>query len=167
MRVVAAGSNGSDDAAPGSMLAALRTRAAEQSKAKTTELVVGGAFGSNLWIRYHLLGVDELDRFAQLGGKIADISLAIEMMVSTCTTLIWRDEHGDKADLGVTFTPALWELMGWPLPDGVALDDLTPREIVVQLFGGNGSALAVHLERLSNWLRDPGGTDPGESLAAT
>jgi hypothetical protein len=155
------------DAAPGSVLAQLQRAAAEQARERTLELPIGGAFGPHLLARYRVLSVDELERFPQLSGKIADVYIAVEMMVTTCSTLLWRDDHGDVSDLNTTYAPKLWELMGWPLPEHVELDDLTPREVVVKLFGGNGSALALHLERLSSWLQSPGGYAPGESSAAT
>lgn len=169
IHVVAAGapSPAATDVAPGSVLAQLQHAAAEQAQTRTLDLPVGGAFGPHLIARYRVLSVDELERFPQLAGKIADIYVAVEMMVTTCTTLLWRDDAGELTDLNVAYTPKLWELMGWPLPDGVGLDDLTAREVVVKVFGGNGSSLAVHLERLATWLQSPGGPAPGESLAAT
>jgi hypothetical protein len=168
IRVVAAHEpEPSPDSARGSVLARLRAQAAEQTRSQHLDLVVGGAFGSNLLLRYRVLDVDELDRFASLGGKLTDISLAIEMMVTTCTAVLWRDDAGDVTDLAVTLEPGLWELMGWELPEGVELDELTPREVVVQLFGGNGPSLAIHLTRLAEWMQRPGGPSPGESSAAT
>jgi hypothetical protein len=170
IRVVAAGGAETpvaSDAAPGSVRAALQHAAAEQARERTIDLSIGGAFGPHLLARYRVLNVDELERFPQLAAKVADIYVAVEMMVTTCTTLLWRDDHGDVNDLNVTYSPKLWELMGWPLPEHVELDDLTPREVVVKLFGGNGSALAMHLQRLSEWLQHPESAMPGESSAAT
>jgi hypothetical protein len=168
VRVVAADSElERSDAAPGSVLAQLQAAAVEQARERTLELPIGGAFGPHLLARYRVLSVDELERFPQLSGKIADVYIAVEMMVTTCTTMLWRDDHGDVTDLNTTYTAKLWELMGWPLPESVELDELTPREVVVKLFGGNGSALAMHLQRLSTWLQSPGGPAPGESSAAT
>ena len=170
IRVVPAGASTHDpggDAAPGSVLDVLRNAAAEQAQARTFDLPIGGAFGPHLLARYRVLDVDELERFPQLSGKIADIYIAVEMMVTTCTTLLWRDDHGDLTDLNAAYEPKLWELMGWPLPEHTSLDDLTPREVVVKLFGNNGTALSLHLQRLSEWLQNERSVSPGESLAAT
>jgi hypothetical protein len=169
--VVAAGarehvpSNGG--AEPGSVLAQLRARAAAQRETKRLDLPVGGAFGDLLQLRYRPLPVDELERYAELTGRITNVALAIEMMVSCCETALWV-EHGQTADLGVRLTSDLWELLDWPLPVGIeSAADLAPRELVNALFGGNGMALGAHLERLSSWMTDPEGTEPGEASAAT
>jgi hypothetical protein len=170
IRVVAAGVEHDDppaDAARGSVLAQLRNRAAEQTREKRLGLVVGGAFGPHLLLRYRVLSVDELERFATLGGKVHEIALSIEAMITTCTHVLWRDDHGDVTDLGCTLDAHLWDVMGWPLPANVELDDLTPREVVVKLFGGSGTELATHLTRLGEWMQHPGGPSPGESSAAT
>jgi len=149
------------------VLSQLRARAAKQAQEKTIELAVGGEFGDMLVVRYGVLPVDELERYVDMAGKLSDLKMAIDMQVSACKTLIWR-EHGTDTDLGVRLDGALWSLLDWPLPDGVSdASELVPREVVVHLFGGNGAALANHLERLASWMQDPGGEAPGESLAAT
>jgi hypothetical protein len=152
---------------PGSVLAQLRARAAAQREHKRLDLPVGGEFGELLQLRYRPLPLEELERYSELTGRITNVALAIDMMVSCCETALWV-EHGQETDLGVRLTSDLWELLGWPLPDGVdAASDLTPREVVDGLFGGNGMALGSHIERLIDWMTDTEATAPGESSAAT
>jgi hypothetical protein len=169
IRVVGGGGGPAADAAPGSVLASLRARAKAQRQDKTLDLAVGGDFGEHLVVRYGLLALDELDRYAILGqsGRTPDMTLAIDMMVAACRTLLWRD-NGVDTDLAVGLDAGLWQLLDWPLPPGVeAHDDLTAREVVDALFGHNGSALAQHLDELARWMQNPRVIEPGESSAAT
>lgn len=172
IRVVAAGDGeppAVDDAAPGSVLAQVRAAAAAQRQTKTLRLPVGGEFGDRLIIVYGVLPVDELERYVALAaaGTMRELTLAIDMAIGSCKTLIWH-EHDVDTDLHVRLDNALWQLLDWPLPEGVDdVDQLTPADVVRHLFGGNGIALAEHLEQLSNWMRNPGGDAPGEASRAT
>lgn len=149
---------------PGSVLARLRQAAQAQREVRTLELPVGGAFGDQLRVRYGVLPLEEMDRYADLTtGRVRLSTLTIEMMVAACHTVVWHDA-GTSEDLHVRLDGHLWELLGWPLPEGV--DQLTPKEIVLGLFNGNGLAIVAHVERLIGWMRgeEP---DAGESSAAT
>ena len=163
---VVGASNGAPaaDAPPGSMLATLRARAAAQRKDKHLDLPVGGAFGDSLVIRYRLLPVDQAERFAELGERLSNIALVIDMMVTTCMTVLWR-EHEADTDLGVGLDQRLWDLLGWPMPETV--DELTPHEVVVGLFADNALALGEHAERLATWMRAPEGPPVGEPSAGS
>jgi hypothetical protein len=169
IRVVAAGEEPVPaDAAPGSVLGELRARARAQRAVKTKDIAVGGDFADKLVIRYGLLPLDELDRYAMLGaaGATPDMTMAIDMMVAACRTLIWRSDGADT-DLNVGLNAALWRLLDWPLPEGIeSHEELTAREVVGALFGGNGTALATHLDELAAWMQAPGDS-PGEASAAT
>jgi hypothetical protein len=169
--VVAAGAEGAGnhrgDAEPGSVLASLRSRAARQREAKRLDLAVGGSFGDLLRVRYRPLPVDELERYSELTGRIGNIALAIDMMVSCCETVLWH-EHGDDTVLGVRLDADLWELLDWPLPDGVEdASELVPRDLVEALFGDNAMALGQHAERLIGWMMNTEELAPGEAPAAT
>lgn len=170
IRVVPAGAgepSAGRDAAPGSVLAQLRERAARQREAKRYELPIGGAFGDNLVAVYGVLPIAELEHYTSLAGKLGDLAMATDVAISACTTLLWR-EHDDRTDLGVRYGPELWALLGWPLPEGVeSVDDLLPRDVVSALFGGNGIAQLAHVEKVVTWMQDPGGDAPGEASAAT
>ena len=165
MPEVVAAVNG--DAPPGSLLANLRTQAAAQRETKTLDLPVGGAFGDSLIIRYGFLAIEDMDRYAELQpGNLRATSLTIDMMVSACRTVIGRDSGGVETDLGVKLDTELWQLLDWALPPGIqSADDITPREVVLALFGGNPMALVNHAERLITWFQDPSQA-PGESSAA-
>lgn len=171
IRVVPQGSGAATaDAAPGSVLARLRQQAAAQRVEKTLELSVGGSFGENLVIRYGMLPVDELERYMELAGKmgaLTNLAVAIDMAVSSCRTFLWR-EDGTETDLNVRIGSPLWTLLDWPLPDGIDdANELTPREVMLALFGGNSVMLAAHLGRLETWMQDPEVKPPGEASAAT
>lgn len=162
--VVAAGTR-SNGAEPGSVLASLQARAAAQRRARRLDLAVGGAFGDALRVRYRPLPVDELERYADLTDRINNIALAIDMMVSCCETVVWR-EQGADTDLGARLGSDLWMLLDWPLPDGLSdPSELTPREVVTALFGDNAMALGTHIERLVAGMQEE--PAPGEASAAT
>jgi hypothetical protein len=170
IRVVAAGAGEppAADAAPGSVLAHVRAAAAAQRRTKTLRLAVGGEFGERLIVVYGVLPVDELERYVTLAaaGAMRELGLAIDMAIASCQTLIWH-EHDVDTDLHVRLDTALWQLLDWPLPEGIDdVDELTPADVVRHLFGGNGIALAEHLEQLSTWMRNPGGDAPGEASPA-
>jgi hypothetical protein len=160
------GASGSEEAPAGSALAHVRAAAARQREARTLDLPVGGAFGGRLVLRYGTLPLRELERYGELGDSLTNLSLALDMMVSACRTVLWR-EDGIDTDLGVRIEPALWQLMDWPLPPGLDLADLTAREIVDALFGSNAMAVGSHLGELVAWMQEPGVPVPGESSGAT
>lgn len=168
INVVPSGTAGSADAAePGSALARIRAAAAAQRQDRHQDIAVGGAFGEHLVIRYGLLPLEDMDRYADLAtGKAPRLSaLTIDMMVSACRTVLWR-EDGTDTDLATGLDSGLWELLDWPLPPETTPEELTPREIVLAVFGGNGMAVVEHAEQLMSWMRAPG-AGPGESSAAT
>lgn len=168
--VVAEGatSNGTTrDAPAGSPLARARAAAARQREVHTHDLAVGGAFGEHLLVRYGTLPTEELDRYAELSDSIGNLSLAIDLMVQSCRTIVWRDDD-ELTDLDVRLDWRLWTLLEWPLPPGVdEAEDVTSRELIDTLFGHNALALGTHLGELVTWMQNPGGDDPGEASGAT
>lgn len=156
-----------DDAAPGSVLAQLRTRAAAQRQARTLELVVGGAFGESLVIRYRVLDSREWDKYAVLltpaatAGGTGDLPpmsvLNARMMAAACETVLWRDETGEH-DLEVRLDGRLAEMLGHPLAPGMSYSDLGVREVVEGLFA-SPMAVTAHAGELVQWMQDP--SDPG------
>jgi hypothetical protein len=150
------------DAPPGSPLARLRQQAARQREQRTFDLAVGGAFGDQLVVRYGALPVSELERYAELGDKLTNLSLVIDAMVSSCRTVLY-----DGSDLEVTLDHRLWTLLGWELPPAIdAPDELLPREVIEALFGHNALALGEHVNRLVSWMQDAD-ESPGEASGAT
>jgi hypothetical protein len=155
-----------------------RRRARERARATTragrgaaprphARAPVGGA--TTLVIRYRLLPVGEIERFSELQGRITNLALALDMLQSTCVTVLWA-EDGETTDLGVRLDGRLWELFGWELPaSGMRPEDLTIREIVTGVFGDNGMAVGAHVQEVSEWMAAPDEEQrsPGESLAAT
>lgn len=154
-----------DDAAAGSLLSSLRAAARAQRIERHLDLAVGGPFGDQLVIRYHGLPVEELDRYAELSGRITNLSLSIDMMVS-CVQTVLGVADGVETDLGVGLGAELWELLDFPLPEGVSLADITPREMVNALWHERGMALGAHVGALVAWQTEEG-TTPGEPSAPT
>lgn len=150
-----------DAAPPGSALARLRQQAARQRETRTLDLTVGGAFGEQLVVRYGTLPVSELERYAELGDKLTNLSLVIDAMVSSCRTVLFE---GD--DLEVQLDHRLWTLLDWELPATIdSADELMPREVIEALFGQNALALGEHVEQLVTWMQK--GATPGEPSGAT
>jgi hypothetical protein len=144
----------------------VRAAAARQREVHTLDLAVGGAFGTQLVVRYGTLPVDELDRYAELADNVGNLSLALDMMVRACRTLLWV-EADQQHDLEVGLDARLWTLMDWPLPAGMEASDVTAREVVDALFGHNALALGGHLTALVEWMQNPGGDVVGEPSGAT
>jgi hypothetical protein len=169
VRVVAAGVEEEPAAAPGSILAELRQRAARTRELKTHDVPVGGDFGDRLIVRYGMPARGVMDRYialVQAGGKISELAANVDLAVASCRTLLARDgEH--LVDLDVKLDAGLWRLLDWPLPEGVeSHDELTASEVMYALFGGNEVRLASHVGDVGQWLQNPG-EPPGEASAAT
>ena len=169
VQVTTAETNGTAEperAPAGSVLAHLRERAAKARAERHLDLAVGGAFGDHLVIRYRGLPVAELERYAELQGNVGNLSLAIDMMVSCASTMLWR-EDGVETDLACSLGSELWELLGWEVPLGLELSDITPRLMVDALWHERGMALGAHVAELVSWQTEEEGPEPGESSAPT
>lgn len=167
--VVTAGTNGAPpitDAPPGSALAQLRAAVSAERTERTLELPVGGPFSDHLVVRYGGLPVGDLERYSELSGRLGNLGLAIDMAVSCCRTMLWRTDDGRTEDLEVRLGPKLWALGQWPLPDGMTAEELTPRQVVEELWRDRGMALGAHLTRLVEWQSEEERA-PGESSGAT
>jgi hypothetical protein len=161
------------DAAPGSVLATLRARAAAQRHTSTLVLPVGGSF-PELHIRYKLPDATMADRLmaraAQLnqdktGPQVSAFN--VDLMTSACDTLLFRHDDGHDEDLKVGLDHRLWELVGWELPASMTAGDVTVHEIIGTLFDNNWFRVNAHGGELLTWLQDPGGESPGEASAAS
>jgi hypothetical protein len=158
-----------DDAAPGSVLAQLRAAAAAQRAARTLELPVGGAFGTNLVIRYRVLERREWDKYAVLltpaasaggSGDLPPMSvLNARMMAAACETVLWV-EGDERHDLEVRLDGRLAEMLGHPLAPGMSYDDLGVLEVVEGLFP-SPMAVTAHAGELVRWMQDP--SNPGSA----
>ena len=148
------------------MLASLRRMGEAQRSEHTTEVAVGGEFGERLKVRYGVLAVDEMERYAELvsSGSMSNMGLAIDMMVACCRTISFTADDGRTTVLSdekgpVRLGPRLAALMGWMPADGT--DTMKPREVVKLLFGDNAMALDHHLGRLMEWMRQARSDLPG------
>jgi len=152
---------------PGSLLAELRAAGERQRRVKTAEFPVGGDFGSKLQIRYGVLSMSEMERYAELmgAGGLTNMGLAVDMLVACCQGLLWTspstglttelsDEKG-KIKLG----NRLALMMEWNDPDA---PEMSPREVVEALFGGNAMLFDRHVSEVVGWMRG-GSTGPGEA----
>lgn len=158
-----------DDAAPGSVLAQLRARAAAQRQTRTLDLPVGGAFGDALVIRYRVLTPREWDKYAVLltpaaaSGGTGDLPpmsvLNARMMAAACETVLWADDDGQH-DLDVRLDGRLAEMLAHPLPAGMGYGDLGTLEVVEGLFP-SPMAVTAHAGELVRWMQNP--SDPGSA----
>lgn len=164
--VAADGAAPAADAPPGSALAQLRAAVSAERSERSLDLAVGGAFSDQLVVRYGGLPVGDLERYSELSGRLGNLGLAIDMAVSCCRTMLWRTADGQLTDLEVRLGPKLWALGQWPLPDGMSADELTPRQVVEELWRDRGMALGAHLTRLVEWQSEEE-RPPGESLGVT
>lgn len=158
---------------PGSIVARLRAAARAQQETRTTELPVGGEFGTRLWVKYGVLAPAEMDRFVatRQGLRVQDISATsatMDMMARACICLIGRYEGEEEQltdDQGVIrLEDRLARLLELRSPDEPVL---TAHEVITRLFGRNGAAITEHGDKLATWMTNPDTTDGdavGESL---
>jgi hypothetical protein len=159
-----------EDAVPvGSVLARLRAQAAEQAKDRTVDVAIAGAFDPPIMARYGVLPTEELERYSELAGGTSNLSLVLDMLSRTLRCLVTEDGGREvelRDELGtVTYGHRLAVLLGMPIPPGET--EMPPRDVILQLFGGNAFALAAHASEVVSWMQNPGGPSPGESLGAT
>jgi hypothetical protein len=154
---------------PGSLLSRLRDRAAEAQRETVVDVDVGGAFGDLLVARYAPPPLDELERHAEYVGKASELSIAIDLIVRANVGMFARD--GDRLEeladeLGtIRLSGRLLRLLEIEPPVGD--EDLTPREVLHWLFGGNGPAIATHvtevMERMGGGSVGPTSPTSGSS----
>ena len=159
-----------DDAAPGSVLAQLRTQAEVRRQVRTLELELAGPF--SLAVRYRVLNRREWDKYAVLlmpnvnpaaaNADAAPMSvLNVRMMAAACETVLFVDDAGERHDLELRLDDGrLAEATGYPLPDGMAYDDLGALELVEWLFP-SPMAVTAHAGELVTWMQNP--SDPGSA----
>ena len=152
-------------AAPGSLLDRLRSRAAEQGK-RTLDLPVPGRWRGELVLRFRPLDVGQLERFVEnrQAGRVSGVSESIDALATCCVGVLGRD--GDRlTELAdergpVRIEPRLAALLAMPGAD----DSFTAREVVLWLFDNNAFALGTYVDRMVEWMADPDASEPpGES----
>jgi hypothetical protein len=153
--------------APGSLLARLRERAAEVARERSIDLPVPGWRGE-LVLRFQPLDVPALERLiARRGTNVeagSGLNEAIDAVTRACTGVYARDDDElvQLADIDgpVRLEHRLAVLLAMPMPPDA---ELTAREVVLGLFGGNAFALGSYVDRLVSWMADPDATErPGE-----
>lgn len=170
--------NGDSILAAGSLLDQLRSMAAEQEAKHTKDLLVGGFFRKQLWIRYKTLDPDDVDLFITRRSALRDrmeedprakmpyTELNMDLMSRACVAVVGANSKGeDKEPLEDEFGKVklehrLMEILGMPVPP---TGQLTAREVIIRLFGGNAMAVMDHSDELIGWMRDPAAqAQPGE-----
>src|SRR5262245_3406827 len=165
------------DAPAGSVLARLRERAAGERRNRTLDVPIGGIWADQLVVRYRMPPMEEADRLtatasrlvANDGGPTPSMSHAsVDLMATTCVTVLVADTDGTLEDLHVRLTGRLRDMLGLPLPAGTDQpQDATAAEVILALFDGNWLAVNVHAAKVMDWLQGGGTGEPGETSAAT
>lgn len=153
---------------PGSLVARLRSRAKEVQEERRLDLPVPGWRG-DLVLRFRPLDITQLERVVdrQAKGGTSYVSEGIDAMATCCVGVLGRDSLGvtltalEDAEGPVRIEHRLGVLLGMPVPPDA---ELSTREVVLMLFGGNAFALGSYLDRFVSWMIDPDATEPpGES----
>lgn len=164
----------------GSLLSQLRIKAKAQQKQHTTDMVVGGEFKKQLWIRYQPLEPAAMDRYITRRAEIRErqesnprmglpyTELNMDLMAQACVAVVGADENGENKfvledDTGsMRLEHRLAVMLGMPVPGDI---ELNARDVIKLVFGGNALAIVDHGDDLLTWLRDPakGKVDAGES----
>lgn len=156
----------------GSLLSQLREAAKLQQQEHINDIVVGGEFKKQLWIRYKPLDGPPMDRFitrrAELRDKIGNdprssipfTELNMDLMAQACVAVVGANQDGENKqaledDLGpVRLEHRLAVLLGFPVPTAQG-EKLSAREVIMLLFANNAMAIIDHGEELLGWMRDP------------
>jgi hypothetical protein len=162
-----------DSAPPSSLIARLRKQAAEQRAERHIDLEIGGTFEPPLVARYGVMPVHELERYSELATdpRSSTTEVGIDIMARTNVALFARDDDRLvelRDELGtITYGHRLAQLLELPIPPGE--DDVSPRDVIVGLFGGNGLAISTHGGQLLSWMQNPGKGEatPGEASGET
>lgn len=147
------------DAAPDSLLAELRGRAAQKRRKAETALVIpGDRWAGSLRIRYGTMELDELDRWRTSGIDMDDATLAasLEIIARAVRSVEGRSSAtGDwrvlEDNLGpVKVDDRLARLLQWERPG----EDFTysVREVYDRLFDGNGFAITQHVASIAQFM---------------
>jgi len=151
-----------------SIIGRLRSKTAAQQKEKTKAFPVGGEFGNMLQIRYKPLKPDVLDDFIVQQENVSQlraIQMNMDMMSRACVSVEGYDPNShertvltDAAGNKILLDNRLAIMLDMPNPTG---EQLTAREVITLLFGGNGLAIGSHGDDVTTWMRAPGGAEPG------
>lgn len=161
------------DAPPGSVLARLRERAAQQRADRTLDVAV---WDDLLIARYGLPPMEDADRLmAAAASLVSDQGVpasmsrtAVDLMATCLRGLYGVNDTGGLEDLEHHhYTGRLLTLLELPLPPGVEdAQDATVAEVIATLFNGNWLAVNVHAAKVMTWLQE-GGDGLGEGSGAT
>lgn len=165
--------------AEGSILSQLRVAAAAQQEEHIMDFMVGGEFRKQLWIRYKPLDPGPMDRFISRRAQVRELQeknpkadfpiteLNMDLMAQACVAVLGADADGGNKEvlednLGlVRLEKRLAILLGMPVPPEA---ELTSREVILMIFGGNGMAIIDHGDSIVTWMSDPASySDPGKS----
>lgn len=139
---------------PGALLDRLRRSSARLREGRTLDKPVPG-FDGFLVLRFKPLDIGQLERFveARRSGRVNELSESIDALATCCVGVYAAD--GDRlTKLDVMLDNRLAEMLGWPIP---ADAQLTAREVVTTLFGGEAFALGNFVDEMVEWMTNPDG----------
>lgn len=152
------------DAAPDSLLAELRAKAAQKRRKSEITLGLPGRWEGSLRARYGMVGIDELESWqATLGLDGTDpaitaelLKASLEIMHRACRAIEARGADSDQwvvleDALGpVKFDDRLARLLSWERPG----DDFafSIKEVYDRMFDGNGIALGQHIGKVAEFM---------------
>lgn len=153
------------DAAPDSLLAELRAKAAQ--KRRRSEITIGlpGRWEGTLRARYGMVGIDELESWqATLGLDGGDPTIAageaikasLEIVHRACRAIEARGADSDEwvvleDALGpVKFDDRLARLLSWERPGDEFVFSI--KEVYDRMFDGNGIALGQHIGKIAEFM---------------
>ena len=150
------------DAAPDSVLAMLRAKAAQKRKQSEITIDLPGRWKGSLRARYGTVGIDEIESWqATLGldgeaQTAAPVKASLEIIYRACRAIeAYRVDNDDwvvlEDNLGpVKFDDRLARLLRWDRPG----DDFTfsVKEVYDRMFDGNGIALGQHVGQVATFM---------------
>ena len=145
------------DAAPGSLLSALRHTAAQEREHRSLTLDLPGRWKGLLRARYGTIGLDEMERFTGTARtNTSEIGASLELLSQACKAIEAYDRDEDRwlvleDDLGpVTFDDRLARLLAWPRPDPEFT--FSVRDVYDTMFDGNAVTLGEHTSAVAQFM---------------
>lgn len=157
------------DAAPGSLHDRLIAAGKQHAEQRIKLDVEAGPYAGLVRIEYRPLPWDLFERIAAKLSTANDVGLNLDVMAQCCVCVIGVHADGleevlDDGNGPMRLDDSLARYMQMQCAQGPIRP--TARDVVKELFGGNGMAIGAHATELLEWMRAPerhGEVDAGKS----
>lgn len=142
------------DASPDSLVARLRSTAAQKRETEELTVELPGRWQGVLRARYGMVRLELLEQYTNAQGSA--IGMSLDILAHACKAIeaydedehdwvILKDERGP-----VSFDDRLARLLGWPRP--AEEFEFSSRQVYETMFDENGLAISAHVAKVAGWM---------------